>query len=175
MSLPFRWEIYEVSDPLPTEVTDGEVELQDASLLQESCWQIHEPDVTQQLAIQNGGEILAAEEEPKVANASTDSDEKTEPLSKGGKSAAIQFALLSVAAIVGLGIFTFLSRIIPSGTIGVLTITFAVCFLMVFIKELATSDGLTVKTYIESVQVIFKEMRLGSPGRLPSQRKGRRK
>jgi len=154
MSEPFRWEIYEASDPTSSEMSSGEVQLEGINIPNTVTWRIDESDDKLNLISTDGGAVLATEESDKNVDAYSSKSQEASAL-KGADKNVNQLITLYLVAFLGMGILGVLANKLTSGMVGLTVISIMLCFIMVFINDLA-KDKLSLKTYIKSVGKLLK-------------------
>ena len=154
MSAPFRWEIYEASDPTISEKIGGEVRMEGIQIPNAVRWQVDEPDDKQNLISTEGGAVLATEESIEDVDNSSSIGQKASVL-KGADKNVSQLVTLYLVAFFGIGLLVALANALASGMRGLIAISIILCFIMVFINDLAKGN-LSLETYVKSVRKLLK-------------------
>jgi hypothetical protein len=154
MSAPFRWEIYEASDPALLEKSSGEVRMAEIKNPNAVRWRIDEPDDKQDLISTEGGAVLAVGESIEDVDNSSSKDQEASVLNGADKNVT-QLVTLSLIAFLGIGILVVLANTLDSGMAGLIAISIVLCFIMVFISDLAKGK-LSLEAYVKTVRKLLK-------------------
>lgn len=151
---PFIWEIYEASDPTPSEESSGEVRLEEFEPPNAVSRIIVEPNDKLNLISTDGGIFLIKMEKSKNLETASSNSREISVVKDADKNVT-RLVIFLITTFLGFSFLVVLSNKLPSGMGGLIAISVTLCFIMVFINDLANGK-LSFETYVKSVRKLLK-------------------